>query len=224
MRSEQPSLFPGMTGPSPAPPAYAPFLPGVRAEESFLELRDLASLQQVMRECRRCGLRSGCRQMVFADGDPQASLMLVGEGPGQTEDELGLPFVGRAGQLLNQILAAIALRREEVYITNVVKCRPPGNRLPTPAEVLACRGCLEAQIRLVRPRIIVCLGLLATRTVLDPRATMGAARGQWTTRQGIQVIATYHPAALLRNPQYKRPAWNDFKSVRARLEEAAHGN
>lgn len=226
MSEEQLSLFPEMKPPELEAelPLYRPFLPGVKPEEAYLEVKSLAALAGIMAGCSKCGLREGCRQVVFADGNPQARLMLVGEGPGQVEDEQGLPFVGRAGQLLNRILKAASLEREEVYITNVVKCRPPGNRLPNPDEVAACRGCLEAQIRLVKPNIIVCLGLLATRAILDGRATMATIRGKWFTRQGILLMATYHPAALLRREELKRPTWEDFKLIRDRYLEVKRGD
>jgi DNA polymerase len=140
--------------------------------------------------------------------------MLVGEGPGQDEDSQGEPFVGRAGQLLNKILAAAEIAREEVYIANVVKCRPPGNRLPLPPEVKACRSYLERQIALIKPQIIVCMGAMATQTVIDPQAKITKTRGIWFTRAGIRMMAVFHPAALLRNPDYKRPTWEDFKLIR----------
>lgn len=153
--------------------------------------------------------------MVFGEGNPRAELMLVGEGPGQQEDEQGRPFVGPAGQLLNRILAAVGISREEVYIANVVKCRPPGNRLPTPQEVEACRPYLWEQIRIIRPRIIVCLGALAGQTLISPKLRITRERGKWVERQGIMIMPTFHPAALLRDPRKKRPAWEDFKAVQS---------
>jgi DNA polymerase len=151
---------------------------------------------------------------VFGDGNINADILFIGEGPGKDENEQGIPFVGRAGQLLNKILEASEFKRSEVYIANVVKCRPPGNRLPNPDEVKECRSYLEAQIRIINPKIIVCLGALACQTVIDSKAKIGQTRGKWFMRNGIKIMATYHPAALLRNESYKRPAWEDFKLIR----------
>ncbi len=190
------------------------FLPGVKNEETHLDLRDFAELNDRALQCSACRLREGCKQVVFGGGNPAAKIVFVGEGPGSDEDEQGIPFVGRAGQLLNKILAAAEFKREEVYITNVVKCRPPGNRLPNPDEVKMCRNFLEAQIRIIQPGIIVCLGALAAQTVIDPRSRIGQVRGKWFIRNGIKIMATYHPAALLRNENYKRPTWEDFKLIR----------
>lgn len=198
----------------PASQAYVPFLPGVKAEEAHPDIDDFNLLKKRALECSACRLREGCRQVVFGDGDANSSILFIGEGPGSDEDEQGLPFVGRAGQLLNKILAAAEFKREEVYIANVVKCRPPGNRLPNPDEVKMCRNFLEAQIRIIRPSLIVCLGALAAQTVVDPRARIGQVRGKWFTRNGIKIMPTYHPAALLRNENYKRPTWEDFKLIR----------
>ncbi|CFX90245.1 Uracil-DNA glycosylase-like [Syntrophomonas zehnderi OL-4] len=191
-----------------------PFIPGVKADEAYLDLQDLAGLKNCALGCSACRLRPGCKQVVFGDGNPESLIMFVGEGPGSDEDEQGIPFVGRAGQLLNKILAAAEFEREDVYITNVIKCRPPGNRLPNPDEVNVCRNFLEAQIRIIRPRLVVCLGALAAQTVIDPRARIGQVRGKWFTRNGIKIMPTYHPAALLRNESYKRPTWEDFKIIR----------
>lgn len=190
------------------------FLPGVKGLEAFPKINSLDELKAMALNCSDCRLRSNCRQVVFGEGPANARLMLIGEGPGEEEDKSGRPFVGRAGQLLDRILEAAELKREEVYIANVVKCRPPSNRLPQPDEIKVCRNYLEAQIRLIHPSIIICLGSLASRTVLDPRASITRIRGQWYMRQGLRVIATFHPAALLRNESYKRPVWEDFKSIR----------
>lgn len=195
-------------------PLYLPFIPGVKPEEAYLELKTLAELEQQARDCQQCRLREGCQQVVFGEGKSTTRLMLVGEGPGMEEDRQGRPFVGRAGQLLDKILHAAELPRSEVFIANVVKCRPPGNRLPNPDEVKQCRNYLEAQIRLIKPKILVCLGSLASQVVIDPKARITAIRGKWFTRQGIKIMATFHPAALLRNQSYKRPTWEDFKQIR----------
>ncbi len=142
-------------------------------------------------------------------------MMLVGEGPGADEDRLGRPFVGRAGQLLNRILEAASIKREDVYITNVVKCRPPSNRLPFQPEVDACYPYLQSQIELIDPEVILCLGALATRTLYDKSAAITRVRGQWKEKDGRRMLATFHPAALLRDPSKKKPAWEDFKKVMA---------
>lgn len=225
MSGDELSLFPEMEPPAqeavkqvrpPVKGSAAPvFLPGLRAENAYPQLDNIAALAKLASECSNCGLRAGCQQVVFAEGPENARLMLIGEGPGAEEDEAGLPFVGRAGQLLNKILAACQITREEVYITNVVKCRPPGNRLPNPDEVKSCVGYLEAQIRIIKPAIIVCLGALATQTVVDPKARITSARGIWYQRAGIQIMPTFHPAALLRREEWKKPAWEDFKKIRA---------
>lgn len=173
----------------------------------------LEELAEVVKACRRCRLRGGCRQVVFGEGNPHAELMLVGKGPGQAEDEQGRPFVGAAGQLLNNILAAAGIERSEMFIGNVVKCRPPGNRLPLPDEVQACWPYLEAQLRLIRPRIVVCLGALAAQTLIDPRLRITRDRGRWVEKDGFLIMPTFHPAALLRDPSKKRPVWEDFLQV-----------
>ena len=143
--------------------------------------------------------------------------MFIGEGPGAEEDRQGLPFVGRAGELLTRIIEAIGMTRDEVYIANIVKCRPPGNRDPQPDEVAACRSYLERQIALVRPRLLVALGRIAAQTLLGNDLPIGRMRGQWFEVLGVPLMVTYHPAALLRNPALKRPTWEDMQLVRDRL-------
>ncbi|MGI5922050.1 MAG: uracil-DNA glycosylase [Syntrophomonadaceae bacterium] len=228
MSTEQLDLFGEFTAPQkePEPEAknvvpYITFLPGVKAQAAYPLVNNYNELLQIAKECQKCGLRKGCRQVVFGDGNPQAQLMLIGEGPGQDEDIKGIPFVGRAGQLLDKILSAATIDRNKIYIANVVKCRPPGNRLPNPDEFKECRNYLEAQIRIIKPRIIVCLGALASQVVIDPRARIGQIRGKWFLRNNIKIIATYHPAALLRNEGYKRPTWEDFKLIRDELKNLA---
>ncbi len=180
---------------------------------------DLAQLEKEAAKCNRCGLRSGCRGVVFGEGDPSTGLMLVGEGPGATEDQLGRPFVGRAGELLDRILEAAGFRRESVYITNVVMCRPPGNRVPGDGEIASCMPWLIAKLKLIQPKIVVCLGATATRALVHPKARITQVRGKWHDAGGYQVMPTYHPAALLRDPSKKRPAWEDFKMIRDRYRE-----
>jgi len=235
MTPEQPGLFdmnepqpakkteeekkPVLTAEPSAPPIAAEetepfFLPGVSQEPAWPEAENLAELHAIAAHCTLCRLRSTCTQVVFGEGPEDSRLMLIGEGPGQEEDSQGRPFVGRAGQLLEKILQAAEIQRADVYIANVVKCRPPQNRLPDAEEVKACKGYLQAQIRLINPGIIVCLGALATQTVVDPRARISKVRGIWLNRAGIKIMPTFHPAALLRNPEYKRPVWEDFKLIR----------
>ncbi len=176
------------------------------------------SLAAVVAACRECKLCTTRNLTVFASGDPQARLMLVGEGPGAEEDKQGLPFVGAAGELLNKILGAIGLARDEVYVANIVKCRPPGNRDPEPDEVRACRGYLEKQIDLVRPAVLVALGRNAAQTLLGTDASLTRLRGEWHDLHGIPLRVTYHPAALLRNAAWKRPTWEDMQLVRDQLK------
>lgn len=222
MSDEQPSLFGELREPAPVqneitePPqkTYTSFLPGLKAEEGYPQIEVYQELLDVSAGCQGCRLRNTCRQVVFGDGNIDTDIMFIGEGPGKDEDEQGIPFVGRAGKLLDKILEAAGFNRSEAFITNVVKCRPPGNRLPNPDEVKECRKFLEAQIRLIKPKIIVCLGAMACQTVIDPKARISQIRGRWFVRDGIMIMATYHPAALLRNEQYKRPTWEDFKLIR----------
>jgi uracil-DNA glycosylase len=178
---------------------------------------ELAALAQTVAGCTRCRLCEGRKTVVFGSGNPDADLMLIGEGPGAEEDRQGLPFVGPAGELLTRILQAIELHREEVYIANVVKCRPPGNRDPQPDEVAACRAYLERQIELVQPRILVALGRISAQTLLGTESPIGQMRGRWFQVRGVPTMVTYHPAALLRNQALKRPTWEDMQQVRDRL-------
>ena len=172
-----------------------------------------------VRGCARCGLAARRTQTVFGEGDPEARLMFIGEGPGETEDATGRPFVGRAGELLDRMIAGMGLRREDVYIANVVKCRPPDNRVPTAQEVATCTPYLHKQIEWIRPQVIVTLGLPATRHLLKTTASMGALRGRWSHWRGIKLMPTYHPAYLLRSytPQNRRIVWEDLQKVMAEL-------
>lgn len=181
-------------------------------------------LQAVAAEARACTACRLCEQrntVVFGDGDANADLMFVGEGPGYNEDRQGLPFVGRAGQLLNRVIRAIDLRREDVYITNVVKCRPPNNRDPQPDETAACRSFLDRQVELIAPRVVVALGRVAAQQLLQTRDSLGRLRGRWHEVAGVPVRVTYHPAFLLRDPSFKRAAWEDMQLVRDRLLDRA---
>lgn len=185
----------------------------------MLQYKDMESLVASLRQCSACRLREGCTQVVIDRGNLGGRVMLVGEGPGANEDAQGKTFVGAAGQLLDKILAAAELPLEDVYITNVVKCRPPGNRLPKPDEVRACLPWLERQIDLICPRLLVCLGALAARTLIDPNMRITRERGQWRKYGDIDIIATFHPAALLRDPAKKRPVWEDFKAIRDKYRQ-----
>jgi DNA polymerase len=175
--------------------------------------------EKQVEECRLCPLGSHILHKVPGQGDRCAPLMRIGEGPGQVADEEGLAFVGPAGQLLTRMLGAIGLPRERVYICNVVKCRPPQNRVPTPEEAEACRIHLRMQTWLVRPRVIVLLGSTAARYLLDPDIRITRDRGKWTERKGIWMMPTFHPSALLRDPDKKHQAWEDMKSLKAKLTE-----
>ena len=179
---------------------------------------DLGTLARMVSECRKCGLCGTRTNTVFADGSPNAGLLFIGEAPGRDEDLKGLPFVGRAGQLLDKMIAAIQLKRDEVYICNVLKCRPPENRTPAPDEVEQCLPYLEQQLALVRPALICALGLSAVQALLRTKSSMASLRGRTFEYRGIPLIPTYHPAALLRNPGLKREAWEDMQRVRDTLK------
>lgn len=180
-----------------------------------------AMLQVIRQEvggCTRCAELAATRtQTVFGVGNPNARLMFLGEAPGADEDRQGEPFVGKAGQLLNKIIEACRMKREDVYIANVIKCRPPGNRNPLPDEVCNCRGYLQRQFAIIRPEYICCLGSVAARSLLNTEATIGRLRGRFYQYDGIPVLCTYHPAYLLRNPSAKRDVWEDMKLLMARL-------
>lgn len=185
------------------------------------ELAGLATLEAVAARvagCTKCPLCEGRRNTVPGEGDPHARMMLVGEGPGATEDETGRPFVGAAGELLTQILGAIGIPRERVFIANIVKCRPPQNRKPLPDEAAACLPYLRRQIELVRPKVLVALGATAAENMLGARKSLGDLRGAVHSYAGIPLVVTYHPAALLRNPNWKKPTWDDVRIARQLLD------
>ena len=169
--------------------------------------------------CRRCGLCETRRNVVIGDGARESRVLLIGEGPGEQEDLQGRAFVGPAGQLLDRMLACIGLDRGQVYIANVVKCRPPRNRDPLPEEQAACLPYLRAQVRLIRPQVIVCLGRVAAQAVIRPDFRITREHGQWVERKGYWLTATYHPSALLRDPSKKRDAYEDLKKLKSKLEE-----
>jgi uracil-DNA glycosylase len=201
------SLF-DMLLPGSEKPCRSPIIPAVPEPPS------LAGLAAQAAGCTRCPLRCGATQVVFGQGDPQSRLMLVGEAPGADEDLQGIPFVGRAGQLLDRILDSVQIKRPEVYITNVVKCRPPQNRKPLKEEQEACRPHLQRQIELLNPAIIICLGATAAAALIDTAAPITAIRGRWFEKEGIRLMATFHPAALLRDPGKKRAVWEDIQKIR----------
>jgi uracil-DNA glycosylase len=178
---------------------------------------DLPALQKFVDGCTRCKLSKSRTNIVFGQGNPRARLMFVGEAPGRDEDEQGLAFVGRAGQLLTKIIEAIGMKRDDVFICNVLRCRPPNNRNPEPDEVSSCMPFLDETIRLVAPRVIVTLGTFAAQAVLGTDEPIGRLRGRWQTAKGTRVMPTFHPAFLLRTPERKKDVWEDMKLVRDHL-------
>ena len=194
-------------------------LPGAEAERAALPVLEpqdasLEAIREDIGECVRCKLHQHRMHIVFGEGDPNANLVFVGEGPGADEDATGRPFVGRAGQLLDKIIAAIGLRRQDVYIANIVKCRPPGNRTPERDETATCEQFLFRQLAFIRPKVIVALGSPAFQTILRTKDPITRARGEWRDWNGVKVMPTFHPAYLLRVPEKKREAWEDMKKVR----------
>jgi DNA polymerase len=187
---------------------------------ALAELDSLEAVAQTVRTCTRCPLYATATNPVPGEGSSSASLMIVGEAPGATEDETGRPFVGAAGQLLTKILAAVDLKREDTFICNVLKHRPPGNRNPMPDEVTACSPYLLRQVELIRPKAILALGMFAAQTLLQTKLAIGKLRGQVHRFHGVPLIVTYHPAALLRNPSWKRPTWEDVQLVRRILDRS----
>ena len=186
----------------------------VESVVAFDQGEALDAFREEICECTLCPLGGNRNQFVFGSGNSDAGIMFVGEAPGADEDRLGLPFVGAAGQLLTKIIEAMGLPREEVYICNILKCRPPNNRDPRPEEIAQCEPYLKRQIELVQPRVLCTLGRFAAQTLLRSNLTMGRLRQNEHRYEGIPLVATYHPAALLRNPQWKRPTWEDIKKVR----------
>ena len=184
-------------------------------------LPSLPAIAEKVQECRRCPLYATATNGVPGEGDPNADLVCVGEAPGANEDATGRPFVGQAGQLLTKILAAIELKREQVFIVNVLKHRPPGNRNPRPEEVEACSPYLIRQLELIKPKVIVAFGTFAAQTLLQTKTPLGQLRGLVHRYHGTPLVVTYHPAALLRNPAWKRPTWEDVKLARRILDSAA---
>ncbi len=189
--------------------------------ESAVEdpVKALRMVREDLGDCTRCVLhKQGRKQIVFGVGNPKADLMFIGEAPGADEDEQGEPFVGRAGQLLNNMIKAMGLRREDVYIANIIKCRPPGNRTPEREECATCSPFLMRQIAVIKPKVIVALGAVAAKTLLAINAPMSELRGRWYDFRGTKLAVTYHPAFLLRDPRQKKEAWKDLQRVMNELE------
>ena len=208
--------------PAPAPPAGISITGDT--EELFntdiMKLSSLSAIAKAVEACTRCPLYKTANRGVPGEGASKARLVCVGEAPGANEDETGRPFVGQAGQLLTKILAAVELTREEVFITNVVKHRPPGNRNPAPGEIEACSPYLVRQLELIKPKVIVAFGTFAAQTLLNTKTPIGKLRGEIHRYHGIPLVVTYHPAALLRNPSWKRPTLEDVKLARRILDSA----
>jgi DNA polymerase len=180
----------------------------------------VGDLNALICNCQNCELGATRTKFVFGVGNPNADIMVIGEAPGADEDAQGEPFVGRAGQLLNKILEAVQFKREEVFIANILKCRPPNNRKPNPGEVEQCEPYLWKQIELIKPKFILCLGLTAAQTILKTTESMGQLRLSTHLYRNTPVIVTYHPAALLRNPNWKRPTWEDVQRLRKMYDES----
>jgi uracil-DNA glycosylase len=193
--------------------------PGPSYPSGFGKAKNLPELRGLICECLKCELGKTRNRFVFGSGNPEADIMIIGEGPGAEEDIQGEPFVGRAGQLLTDILKAINISREEVYIANIIKCRPPGNRTPNPAEMEACMPYLEKQISIIRPKAILCLGLTAAHGLLKKKDSLTNLRGKIFTYNNTSVMITYHPAALLRNPNWKRGCWEDVQQFKKLIDD-----
>jgi DNA polymerase len=215
---------PAPAAPTPAASAPAPSAPAAYATgDKGCGSEPLLAIRTGLGECTRCKLHGGRTRLVFGVGNPSAELMFVGEGPGADEDLQGEPFVGRAGQLLTKMIEAMGFARSEVYIANVVKCRPPGNRDPEPDEIEACEPFLKAQIAAIRPRVVVALGRFAVQTLLRDATPVSRQRGRWREYEGVKLMPTFHPAYLLRNPAEKKPAWEDLQLVMKEFGKAPQG-
>ena len=212
------SSAPQMAKALQAPPAGEPFTSAILSTEQKHQ-RLTAMNENEVRVCTKCRLCETRTHTVFGEGDVDAKIFFIGEGPGETEDQTGRPFVGRAGELLNKMIAGMGLAREQVFIANIVKCRPPNNRVPAPDEVATCTPYLERQLEMIRPSAIVTLGLPATQYMLQTKMSMGKMRGNWHAWRGIKLMPTYHPAYVLRNPTFetRSAVWNDLKLVLTEL-------
>ncbi len=179
--------------------------------------KELEALKKDALTCKRCPLYNTRTNVVFGSGSPKAKLMFIGEAPGSEEDLQGLPFVGRAGQLLTKIIEAMGLKREDVYIANILKCRPPNNRPPLPEEISACRDVVKRQVAIIKPKVICTLGKFASQTMLNTETPISQLRGNFAEYEGVKVMPTYHPAYLLRNPADKKLVWQDMKKIKKLL-------
>lgn len=186
---------------------------------SLTKLQQLQNLRAEIGDCIRCKLCEGRTKLVFGDGNPEARLMFIGEAPGFDEDQQGVPFVGKAGQLLTKMIGAMGFKREDVYIANIIKCRPPGNRNPEPDEIASCKPFLKRQVEIIAPQVIVCLGTFAAQSLLGTDEKISRLRGNFRTYHDIPVMATYHPAFLLRNPEMKKSVWEDLQKVMQKLAQ-----
>lgn len=193
--------------------------PGKQAMETWESSESLEELHISIGSCTKCVLHKGRNKFVFGNGNANADVMCIGEGPGAEEDKQGYPFVGRAGKLLTDILKAIKFSRDDVFIGNVIKCRPPGNRTPLPSEMNTCSPYLLKQIDLIKPKLILCLGLTAAQGLLNKKESLTSMRGKIFDFRGAKVMVTYHPAALLRNPQWKKGCWEDVQKFRKLYDE-----
>ena len=191
--------------------------------QPVMKLPTLDQVREELGDCTRCKLHKGRHNIVFGVGNPKARLMFVGEAPGEDEDLQGFPFVGKAGQLLTKMIEAMGLKRDDVYICNTVKCRPPNNRNPEPDELSACEPFLKGQLASVRPEVIVTLGKFAAQALLRADTPISRLRGQWRTYEGIALMPTFHPAYLLRSPGEKGKVWDDLKQVMKKLDLPAKG-
>ena len=223
-KREKQGAIPAKTPAPAAKPIPPPILPVGAPGPSLFDSADrvhddtlLKIREDIGPDCTRCKLHEGRNKIVFGDGSPKAELVFIGEGPGAEEDIQGLPFVGRAGKLLTQMIEAMGLQRKDVYICNVVKCRPPQNRAPEPDEVETCSPYLIRQIDVIDPKVLVCLGAVAAKTLLNTNRGITQFRGQWLEWRGRKLMATYHPAYLLRNPAAKSEVWKDLQKVMAEL-------
>jgi len=210
--TEPPRAPPQIAQPTAAPVSVLPGATYSIADKGCGS-QELLAIREGLGDCTRCKLHGGRTRLVFGVGDPAARLLFVGEGPGADEDQQGEPFVGRAGQLLTKMIEAMGFARSEVYIANVVKCRPPGNRDPEPDEIEACEPFLKAQIAAIRPQVVVALGRFAVQTLLRDTTPISRQRGRWREYEGVKLMPTFHPAYLLRNPAEKKPAWDDLQLV-----------
>ncbi len=213
------AVTPVATDPAPPPVTPPPSAAAIIPLTDVTGADRLLAIRAEIGDCTRCKLHTGRTNLVFGVGNPDAALMFIGEGPGADEDEQGEPFVGRAGQLLTQIIKAMGFAREDVYIANVVKCRPPGNRNPEPDEIAQCSPFLQAQIASIKPKVIVALGKFAAQTLLATETPISRLRGRFHEMGDTVVMPTFHPSYLLRNPASKRDVWEDMKLVMQRLKE-----